>query len=76
MLSKDFLVEANVVINAYNLENYPSIKSGDTVVGYYVKSRGCHYILQQWNDNGYDERWEASKWVEIYENTITQLNAK
>lgn len=47
--------------------------SGDTVEGYYVKARGHHYILQDYNDNGYDERWETSDWIEI---DIKTLKAK
>jgi len=40
------------------------------VSGYYVKCRGHHYILQEWDDSGYDDRWEASDWVEVEEKSV------
>lgn len=40
------------------------------IYGYYVFCRGGHYILQAYNSNGYDERWEAREWQEINVNTL------
>lgn len=48
-----------------------SIKHNDWVFGYYVKSRGHHYILQQYNDQGYDERWQTAEWEEVEEDTVS-----
>ena len=46
------------------------IDNGKIVTGYYVFCRGHHYILESYNDNGYDERWETSEWIEVNENSI------
>ncbi len=43
------------------------------VYGFYVKSRNRHYILQEYNDSGYDERWETSDWIEVDERTVGQF---
>lgn len=42
--------------------------------GYYVFCRGGHYILQAYNVNGYDERWEANEWMEVDVNTLEPYN--
>lgn len=42
------------------------------IYGYYVFCRGHHYILQKYNENGYDERWEASGWIEVHPETVGQ----
>ena len=48
-----------------------SKKHKDWVFGYYVKSRHHHYILQQYNSDGYDERWETSDWIEVEEDSVS-----
>lgn len=45
-------------------------KQGGFVYGYYVKCRGHHYILQEYNDSGYDERWETADWVQVLEKSV------
>lgn len=35
------------------------------VYGFYVYCRSRHYILQAYNDAGYDVRWETHEWQEI-----------
>ena len=42
------------------------------VYGYYVKCRGHHYILQEYNDDGYDERWEYRDWIEVIDGSLQQ----
>lgn len=44
------------------------------VEGYYVKCRSRHYILEQYNNNGYDERWELSEWSEINPETLCECS--
>jgi uncharacterized phage protein (TIGR01671 family) len=50
-----------------------SIDGGIWVYGYYVFSRGKHYILQIFDQNGYDERWESSEWIEVIPETVGQF---
>ena len=45
--------------------SYINLEIGEYVYGYYVKSRNRHYILQQYNDSGYDDRWETHEWTEV-----------
>lgn len=45
--------------------------AGEYVHGYYVKCRGTHYILEETNETGYDER--DGKWIEIEPDTLDQL---
>jgi hypothetical protein len=40
------------------------------IYGYYVFCRNRHYILQAYNNGGYDERWESSNWEEINIETL------
>lgn len=61
------------VIGRYNLQNYPDIESTKWVYGYLVKSRGGYYILQEYNEDGYDERWEVNSWVEVIPETVGQF---
>ena len=49
------------------------IDNNEWVEGYYVKCRGKHYILQAYNENGYDERWELSDWIEINSETLCEF---
>ena len=49
-----------------------SIDENIWVYGYYVFCRGRHYILQKYNDKGYDERWEGSKWIEVNSESVGQ----
>lgn len=44
------------------------------IYGYYVRCRSRHYILQSYNDGGYDERWEAHEWLEINFDTLEPYN--
>lgn len=46
------------------------VDNNETVTGYYVFCRGRHYILESYNANGYDERWETSEWIEVEEKSI------
>jgi hypothetical protein len=70
-MQNDFIFKAVVMDNKLNKKNYPDLNNGDIVYGYYVKARGFHYILQYWNkESGYDERWEASEWVEVIGSTV------
>lgn len=50
--------------------------AGELVTGYYVFSRGLHFILVPYNDNGYDERWETSEWVLVDGNTVENDRVK
>lgn len=59
---------------AVSVGSYKNLKIGDLVTGYYVKSRGRHYILQEYNDNGYDERWESSEWIEVDKESLVLWN--
>lgn len=68
------LVSAIALFNSHNLSNYPEMKPDALVIGYYVKCRGGHYILQEYNNNGYDERWETSEFVEIDFDTLKFVN--
>ena len=52
------------------------VDNGFRVAGYYVFSRGKHYILESYNDNGYDERWETSEWIEVKEESVINFRAK
>ena len=47
-----------------------SEKYSKWIYGFYVKCRSKHYILQEYNDAGYDERWETSEWIEVEEKSI------
>ena len=49
------------------------LDNGEIVSGYYVFSRGLHYILEAYNDNGYDERWETSEWVLVDGKSVSNL---
>ena len=49
-------------------------KTGQWVYGYYVFCRGHHYILQDYNDNGYDERWETSEWLEVLPESVNLIS--
>jgi len=40
------------------------------IYGYYVKCRNKHYILEERDERGFDERW--SEWVEVYPDSIQQ----
>lgn len=73
MIEPRFLFKGYAIGNRYNLEHYPNIKNGQEVIGYFVKSRGCYYILQQYNNGGYDERWETADWVEVYPESILNI---
>lgn len=67
----EYKFKATVMDNELNKKNYPDMKNGDVVYGYYVKARHHHYILQFWNEeSGYDERWEASEWVEVIGSSV------
>lgn len=55
---------------AVRIGTYTNLNIGDWVCGYYVKCRNHHYILQEYNDAGYDERWETEEWIEIDFNTL------
>ena len=47
------------------------IDKGEWVEGFYVKCRGHHYILPQYDiDHGFDERY--SDWIEVSDQTICQ----
>lgn len=35
------------------------------VYGFYIYCRSRHYILQAYNDTGYDDRWDTHEWQEI-----------
>ena len=50
-----------------------SVDDSVWVYGYYVFSRGKHYILQKFDSNGYDERWEAADWIEVNPTTVGQF---
>jgi len=50
-----------------------AVKYKEWVYGYYVKSRKHHYILQQYNESGYDGRWETSEWIEVDPETVGQF---
>lgn len=49
------------------------VDSGVWVVGYYVKCRGHHYILQQYNEEGYDDRWETRDWIEVTSESVGEF---
>lgn len=53
-----------------------SLRGGESVTGYYVFSRGLHYILEPYNDNGYDERWETSEWILVDGKTLVNSRVK
>jgi hypothetical protein len=46
------------------------IDGGGWVEGYHVFCRGRHYILQAYNENGYDERW-LEEWVEVHPDSVS-----
>lgn len=48
------------------------IDNKELVYGWYVFCRGRHYILEAYNENGYDERWETKDWIEIDPDTLGQ----
>jgi len=48
----------------------------EDVEGYYVKCRGRHYILEIYNNSGYDDRWELSEWVEIIAETLCEFTGE
>jgi len=50
-----------------------NIKTEKMVFGWYVFCRGRHYILEVYNQNGYDERWENSDWIEVKDGTVSQF---
>lgn len=52
------------------------VDNGKRVAGYYVFCRGRHYILESYNDNGYDERWETSEWIEVTETSVMNFRTK
>lgn len=52
------------------------IDNGKRVAGYYVFCRGRHYILESYNDNGYDERWETNSWIEVAEDSLANFRVK
>ena len=52
------------------------MQGGEPVTGYYVFSRGLHYILEPYNDNGYDERWETSEWILVDGKTLVNERVK
>lgn len=54
--------------------SYTNLQVGDFVFGYYVKCRGRHYILQPYNEAGYDERWETEEWIEVDFDTLEPAN--
>lgn len=64
-MSREIKFRGFALRNRYNMSNYPDIKEGECVFGYLVKSRGDYYILQDYNDSGYDERWETGSWIEV-----------
>ncbi len=49
-----------------------SIKHTCFVYGYYVFERGQHFILQEYNEYGYDERWETGEWIEVDDKSVGQ----
>lgn len=66
----DIKFQATANYSSENIQNYTNSICGTIVYGYYVKSRGRDYILQEWNESGYDERWEASKWVQVFPESV------
>lgn len=50
--------------------------NGKYISGYYVFSRGRHYILEDYNENGYDERWETSDWIEVEPDSLFNNRVK
>lgn len=59
-------------------ETYTSKRktNGEPIAGYYVFCRGHHYILESYNDNGYDERWETSEWIEVEAGSVINIQVK
>lgn len=59
-------------------ETYTALRvdNGKRVAGYYVFARGRHYILESYNDNGYDERWETSGWIEVESESVMNFRVK
>lgn len=53
-----------------------SEKHNQWVYGYYVFCRGHHYILQAYNSNGCDERWEAADWIEVVPESVGQYTGQ
>lgn len=53
-----------------NLFTANKLVGGELVTGYYVFSRGLHYILEPYNDSGYDERWETYEWILVDGKTL------
>jgi len=69
------MIEAGLYkAKAVETGSYTNLKIGDYVEGYYVKCRNTHYILQQYNDMGYDERWEAHEWIEVDIKTLEMIS--
>lgn len=60
------------------MDTYTALRvdSGKRVAGYYVFCRGRHYILESYNDNGYDERWETSDWIEVIGESVMNFRIK
>jgi len=48
-----------------------TVKTKTWTYGYYVKCRGDHYILPEYNNMGFDERW--LEWVKVIPETVGQF---
>ena len=70
--------EKNVLFKAKAIKtgSYKNLSVGEYVIGYYVKCRGRDYILQPYNENGYDERWESEEWIEIDIDSLSRISQR
>lgn len=46
--------------------------NGECAIGFYVKCRGHHYILENASDDGFDDRWQ--EWCEIEPESIEEYS--
>ena len=72
---KEETMKDKPMINNYKFRG-KAIPGGEWVYGSYVFARGHHYILQWYNDNGYDERWESHEWIEVDPKTVGQFTGR